>query len=95
MSTDCIAIFRGCPGPAYGLNNGPFLIQKLAKTSQNNAYHFQFLSSTFWRIFHENPIKKIPILQMHENLHKNVNENIFSHFQAIFHEFLWCAHTAS
>ena len=31
---------------------------------------------------------KIPKLQMHENLHKNVNENTFSHFYAIFHEFL-------
>ena len=28
---------------------------------------------------------------MHENLHKNVNQNMFSHFYAIFLEFLWWA----
>ena len=30
---------------------------------------------------------KIPKLQMHEKLHKNVN----SHFYAIFHVFVWWA----
>ena len=42
--------------------------------------------------FGENFMKiqsKIPKLQMHEKLHKNVNENMFhSHFYAIFHVFL-------
>ena len=45
--------------------------------------------------FGENFMKirsKIPKLQMHENLHKNVNETGFhSHFYATFHEFLWWA----
>ena len=31
---------------------------------------------------------KILKLQMHEKLDKNVNENMFSHFYAIFHVFL-------
>ena len=45
----------------------------LVKTSQNSVYYFQILSSTFWWKFHENP-NKFSKLQMHENLHKNVNE---------------------
>ena len=36
-------------------------------------YHSQFHSSTFGDKF-----MKIPKLQMDENLHKNVNENMFS-----------------
>ena len=36
---------------------------------------------------------KMSKLQMHENLHKNVNENYLYHLQlyAIFHELLWWA----
>ena len=45
--------------------------------------------------FGENSMKiqrKIAKLQMHENLYKNVNENIFhSRVYANFHEFLWRA----
>ena len=41
-------ICRDYPRPDLGPNNGPFPIQKCAKTSQNGVYHSQFLSSTFW-----------------------------------------------
>ena len=45
--------------------------------------------------FGENFMKvwtKIAKLQMHENLHKNVNENMFSFtFLCDLHEFLWRA----
>ena len=35
---------------------------------------------------------KLPKLQMHENLHKNVNEKCFhSHFYANVREFIWWA----
>ena len=72
---------RDFPRPDLGLNNGPFPIPKGTKTSQNDVYHSQFLSSTFWI--------KISKLQMHEKLHKNVNENMFSftflcNFSSIF-----------
>ena len=43
--------------PDLGLNIGPFPIQNWEKTSQNGVYHSQFLSSTVWWTFHENPNK--------------------------------------
>ena len=66
---------RDLPRPDLGLNNGPLLIQCWAKSSQDGVYHSKLFISTFWRKFHENLITK---LQMNENLHKNVNENMFS-----------------
>ena len=54
------------------------------KMSKNfpTCCHSQLLSSTFWWNFHENP-KKIAKLQIHETLHKSLNENRFhSHFYA-------------
>ena len=56
---------------------GPFPIQKGAKNSQNSVYHSQFLSSTFRENFMKSE-QKIAKLQMHENLHKNVTENVLS-----------------
>ena len=69
--------------------NRPFPIKKWAKTSQNDVYLSQFISVKFWWKFHENP-NKIAKLQLHENLHKNVNENMFSFtsFLQIFMSFL-------
>ena len=56
---------------------GPIPISNCAKTSQNGVYHFQFLVLHFGVNFMKIGTK-IPKLQMHENLHKNVNENMFS-----------------
>ena len=64
---------------------GSFSIQKCAKSSKNGVYHSKFLSSTFGDIFMKIQTK-IAKLQMHENLHKNVNENIT--FLCKFYEFL-------
>ena len=80
---------RDFPRPDLRLNIGPFPIQKWAKTSQNGVCRSQFLSSTFWWNFHENP-NKIAKLLIHENLHKNVNENMFSFtFLYKFSRILW------
>ena len=63
--------YRDFPRPDLGPNNGPFPIQNEQKTSQNGVYHSQFLSSTFLVKISWKSDKKIPKLQMHENLHKN------------------------
>ena len=41
------------------------------------VYHSQYLSSTFWRNFMKIRTKIVK-LQLYENLHTNVNENMFS-----------------
>ena len=58
-------------GPHMALSQ----LKKKANTSQKCVYHSQLLISTFWRKFYENPKKAK--LQMHENLQKSVNENMF------------------
>ena len=74
---------RDFPRPDLGPNISHFPIQKLAKTSQNVVYHSQFLSSPFWWKGQENQ-NKIAQLQMHENLHKNMNQVFIHIFSWVF-----------
>ena len=78
---------RDFPRPDLGPNIGPFPIQKRAKTSQ--MLYIPVITNFFVLHFGEKIMKirtKKAKLQMHENLHKNVNENKFSFtFYAIFH----------
>ena len=75
----------------WGQISAPSKILKWAKTSQNGVYHSQFLSSKFWWKFMK-ILTKIAKLQIHENLHKNVNENMFSFtFLCKFSWVLWRA----
>ena len=60
---------RGFPRPDLGPNRGAFPIQYRAKTSQNGVYHPQFLNSSD---------SKKAKLQLHEKLHKIMNEKMFS-----------------
>ena len=55
----------------------PSELKKWAKTSPYALYHSQIPTSTFWWNFTK-IWTKIAKLQMHENFHKNVNENMFS-----------------
>ena len=68
---------RDFPKSDLGSNFGLLPIQKLSKTSQNSVYYSQYLYSIFWWTFHEN-LNKTAKLQIHENLHINVNENMLS-----------------
>ena len=68
---------RDFPWPDFGPNNGTFPVkneQKLPKIMVHIIPNFLVLHFTDFMIIRS----KIPKLQMHENLHKNVNENIFS-----------------
>ena len=65
------------PRPDLGPNIDPFAYIKCAKTFQK----VYIIPNVFILHFGENFMKiqtKIAKLQMHENLHKNVNENMFS-----------------
>ena len=66
---------RDFPRSDLGPIKGPFSIQKLATNSQNGVYPSQFLVLHFGEDFMKLRSKK---LRMHEKLHKNVNENMFS-----------------
>ena len=66
---------RDFPRSDLGPNKGPFSIQKRAKNSKNCVYPSQFLVLHFGEDFMKLRSKK---LCMHEKLHKNVNESMFS-----------------
>ena len=99
ISTD---MFRDFPRPDLGPNMGAFPIQKWVKTSQNGVYYSQYLSSTFWWKFHENPNKngKVTMYPATWKFAKKCEWKhcfqshfyaIHSHFYANFHEILWMA----
>ena len=77
-----------------GQNNGLFPIKKL-KTEQKFLKMVYIIPYFLVLHFGENFMKirsKIPKLQMHEKLHKNVNENMFSFtFLCNFSLVLWWA----
>ena len=76
---------RDFPRPDLGSNNGPSHF----KNKQKLPKMVYIISNFLVLHFDENFMKfrtKIQKLQIHENLHKNVNENMFSFtFYASFH----------
>ena len=79
-------VFRDFPRPDLEPNNGkkwPLPNEKMSKNFPKDKYHshFPILVKKFMRIQ-----SKIPELQMHKKLHKNVNE----HFNGNFHVFFFC-----
>ena len=73
----------------------PHLAPSQFKNTQKLSKMVYIILNFLVLYFGENFMKiqsKIPKLQMHEKLHKNLNEHLFSFaFYAIFHEFLWWA----
>ena len=88
MLTWILIIYSDFPRPDLGLNIRSFPI----KNEQKLTKMVYIMSNFLVPHFGENIMKirtKIAKLQMHDNLHKNVNETCFhSHFYANFLEFL-------
>ena len=64
---------RDFPRPDLRPNNDPFPIKKWA-----NLPKMTYIIPNFFVLYFMKIWTKIPKLQMHENLHNNVNENMFS-----------------
>ena len=76
------------PWPDLGTYIGPIPIKKWAKTSKNGAYHSQFLSSTFWRKFHESPYKNCKVTDAWKFASKCEWKHVFIYiFMQIFMSF--------
>ena len=84
---------RDFPRPDLGPNNDPAQFKNEPKLSKMVCIIPNFLPIHFGENFMKIP-SKIPKLQMHENLHKDVNENMYSficihsHFYVVFMSFM-------